>query len=374
MTGKDPKNVHVKNTARKVLNVPAPLHQFREPKDIAKASGGTQLLIDLIATKAFQPLKEVHFLGAIDYSEIPHPNGQSRRIRYTRYQHSIGVMQLALFYAQLRNINTKRQEVLAAAALLHDIGHPPLSHTVEPVFKQTLGIDHHSASIDIIRGKIPLGTQVFGTLVQHAVDIDELIAVLSGQDSEFEGFFSGPINFDTIEGILRSYRYKNDSPTCLDPVTVTEAATLRETTRHRKIVDAFWQHKDWVYHNLINAEKGILSDHVCRMYLQDRITDVNEAWFFIGENELFRRLKGLKDLLLSDAFEERALRYVDTPIPFTKRHYFVDNSGDFFHWKDALRYKHTRNSAELQTRSDREHHSDKTNEDAQKELFDDRSL
>ncbi len=374
MPDKAPKDVPVKNTARKVLSAPPPPHQFREPKDIAQATGGTQLLIDLIATKAFQRLKEVRFLGAIDYSEVPHPNGQSRRIRYTRYQHSIGVMQLALFYAKLRNINTERRGILAAAALLHDIGHPPLSHTVEPVFKQSLGIDHHSVSLDIIRGKIPLGTQVFETLVHHDVDVDELTAILSGQDSEFEGFFSGPINFDTIEGILRTYRYRNDNLTCLHPVAVTEAATRRETTCHRDIVDAFWQHKDWVYHNFINARQGILSDHICRMYLQDRITDVNETWFFIGENELFKRLKGLKELLLSNTFEEAALSYAGTPIPFTKRHYFVDNNGDFFRWEDTLRYKHTRKGMELKTTGDGEQHSRKTKEGAQKELFDVNSL
>ena len=314
-------SVQSANRAKKILDVPAPAHQFREPEDLAKASGGMQLLVDLIGTRAFQRLKRVHFLGAIDYSEVPHPNGKNGWVRYTRYEHSIGVMQLALRYAELRDLDTRQCTVLCAAALLHDIGHPPLSHSVESVFKQALDIDHHSASIDIIGGKHPLGAQVRETLREYGVDAEEVIAVLSGQDAQFEGFFSGPINFDTIEGILRSYRYRNDSETGLNPTMVTEAATLRETPRHRQIVDTFWTHKNWVYRNLIHSEKGILSDHVCRVYLQDRIAQIDESWFFIDEKELFNRLGGLKELLLSDSFESRALQWINGEVRFTKRDY-----------------------------------------------------
>ena len=357
------------NRARKVLNVPEPAHQFREPEDIARAVGGEQLLVDLVGTRAFQRLRKVHFLGAIDYSEVPYPHRKSGRTRYTRYEHSIGVMQLALRYAELRELTMSRRRVLCAAALLHDIGHPPLSHSLELVFEQALGMNHHSVSIDIIRGRNPLGAQVLQTLHDNSVDVDELTAVLSGQDAEFEGFFSGPVNFDTIEGILRSYRYRHDSPTCLDPALVTEAATLRETTRHREIVDDFWKHKNWVYHNLINSKRGILSDHVCRTYLQERIAEVDESWFFIDEKELFKRLDGLKELLRSDTFERRALGCVDHPITFTRRDYFVDDSGDFFHWEDALRYRNTRRRTELRTKVEGWGCPGQMGREAQKELF-----
>ena len=157
-------SVQSANRAKKILDVPAPAHQFREPEDLAKASGGMQLLVDLIGTRAFQRLKRVHFLGAMDYSEVPHPNGKNGWVRHTRYEHSTGVMQLALRYAELRDLDTRQRTVLCAAALLHDIGHPPLSHSVESVFKQALDIDHHRASIDIIGGKHPLGAQVRETL------------------------------------------------------------------------------------------------------------------------------------------------------------------------------------------------------------------
>jgi HD superfamily phosphohydrolase len=42
-------------------------------------------------------------------------------------------------------------------ALLHDIGHLPISHSLEPVFLSVFGIDHHHASEDIFFGRVAIG-------------------------------------------------------------------------------------------------------------------------------------------------------------------------------------------------------------------------
>lgn len=356
------------------LGFPPPAHQYREPEDIPEACEGLQVLVDLIGTPAFQRLEDVRFLGAIDYSRVPHPNGTTGYTRHTRFQHSIGVMRLALHYAELRALDTGERALLGAAALLHDIGHPPLSHSVEPVFMQSLGMDHHRASIAIIRGSHPLGTQVCETLDAHGIDAEEVIAVLCGQDARFQGFFSGPINFDTIEGVLRAYRYSNDSETGLHPAMVTEAATLRQTPEDRETVDAFWARKHRVYQNLIHSEAGLLSDYVCRMYLEDRIDEVDDTWFFIDENELFHRLEGLRELLRSDSFESRARHYANGEIPFTKRSYFVDESGDFFAREDTLRYRSTRCRTALRWDTPGGDRLEGTEDEAQRDLFDDHRI
>lgn len=358
----------------RAFGFPLPAHQYREPEDLTEACAGLQTLVDLIETPAFQRLREVRFLGAIDYSAVPHPNGNTGCVRYTRFLHSIGVMQLALHYAELRALDARNRIVLGAAALLHDIGHPPLSHSVESVFKQALDIDHHRATIAIIRGMHPLGTQVCETLRAYGIDAEEVVAVLSGQDTQFQGFFSGPINFDTIEGILRAYQYSSGSETGLNPVMVTEAATLRETPRHREIVDAFWKKKHWVYQNLIHSEIGLLSDYVCRVHLQDHISQVDNTWFFIDENELFHRLEGLRELLLSDSFESRARQYASGEIQFTRRDYFVDEGGDFFAREDALRYQNTRSRRSLSWAPPGHDHFGDIQEEVQKDLFHDHRI
>ena len=300
------------------------------------------LLYDLVATSAFQRLKEIRFLGAIDYRRVPRPNGKPRSIRYTRYQHSLGVMRLARSYCTRRELPPIDTRLVCVAALLHDVGHPPLSHSMEPVFKEEFGIDHHGATERIISGHGLLGKDVSSTLRSYGVDVERLISVISGGSSEFDGFFDGPINFDTIEGILRSCAYLRQTSTIPSPDAVTEAAIRRESQDDRELVDAFWRQKNWVYKNIINSRDGVLSDYACRFFLRRNIGRVDRDSFFATEAEIFRRTPGLRELLTSTTFEQEMVRMLDEPVCYRERHYFVDRCGDFFGRLDYIRYRNNR--------------------------------
>ena len=74
-------------------------HDYLAPT-VVEASGEDEMFVSsLIATKAFRRLRSIRFLGAIDYLFVPTPNGKARNIRYTRFQHSLGVAQLASLYS-----------------------------------------------------------------------------------------------------------------------------------------------------------------------------------------------------------------------------------------------------------------------------------
>ena len=175
-------------------------YDFKNPADIAAIAGNDSLLPDLINTPAFQRLKCIRFLGGIDYCLVPRPNGSHAATRYTRYQHSLGVLHLAHLYCSDRDLDPSDRRLVCAAALLHDIGHPPLSHSLESIFKERFDIEHHAATQDIICGRVPLGRAIVGTLRHHGLSVDRVVAVVSGEDADFHRFFGGPINFDTIEG------------------------------------------------------------------------------------------------------------------------------------------------------------------------------
>ena len=149
------------------ISTPPVIHGFREPTDLLAATDKDPLLMELIDTQAFQRLKDIRFLGAIDYRLIRRPNGSPSAIRYSRYEHSLGVMQLSLLYCRKRRVPFPERRLVCAAALLHDIGHPPLSHSVESVFKEEFGVDHHTATEDIICGRVPLGKEVLAALRHH---------------------------------------------------------------------------------------------------------------------------------------------------------------------------------------------------------------
>ena len=334
------------NSARSAqldLRSSKPTHSFRGPVDIPAITGNDPLLMELVATAAFQRLREIRFLGAIDYRLIPSPNGKPGTIRYTRYQHSLGVMRLARMYCDIQGVLSSKRQLVCAAALLHDIGHPPLSHSMEPVFREKLGIEHHKATKDIIAGHISLGREVYGVLRRYGIDAEDLIELISGESTEFDRFFDGPINFDTIEGILRSCEYFRPTSTMTKPDTVTEAAIRREAPEDRDVVDRFWGYKNWVYKNIINSRIGILSDLACQLFLRRNLDDIDVDCYFETEPNFFRRLPRLKALLLSHEFEADVLRLIDEPIRYRNRNYYIDSAGDFFTRCDDARYKHSRN-------------------------------
>ena len=260
-------------------------------------------------------------------------------------------MELSLRYCRKRRVPFPERRLVCAAALLHDIGHPPLSHSVESVFKEEFGVDHHTATEDIICGRVPLGKEVLAALRHHGVEAEELVAVVSGGTMRFDGFFHGPINFDTIEGILRSYAYMQQSPTSLRPDRVTDAATGRTNERDRSLVDAFWMHKDWVYKNIINSHDGVVADFVCRIFLRRSLARIERDAFFDTEGKLFQQLPGLKELLTSRRFEDEALRVLDGPVHYVARSYRVDENGDFFARQDDVRYRHSRTGCVLEPKT-----------------------
>ncbi len=98
--------------------------------------------MDLIETPAFQRLRRIRQLG-LGYLVFP-------GAVHTRFEHALGAM--ALMQDVLGTLRDKGTEISAeehesalAAALLHDIGHGPFSHTLETILisPTTDGTPHH---------------------------------------------------------------------------------------------------------------------------------------------------------------------------------------------------------------------------------------
>ena len=324
-------------------------YDFKAPIDPGAASHDP-LLRDLIGTEAFRRLKQIRFLGGIDYLRVPAPNGKLGSRRYTRYQHSLGVARLALLYCDETALPPAERRLVAAAGLLHDIGHAPLSHSLEPVFRQAFGIDHHTATEAIIAGRLPLGREVHARLRAHGVDIERLIALVGGREAAHDGFFDGPINFDTIEGILRSQTYEKPAPKIASPQAVTLAAIRRSDEADRILVDEFWVYKDLVYKFIINSEVGILADTLCQSVMRQNIERFSRNDYYTTEQALFRKLPGLRALLTSPTFRADAEQRLHVAIGYKARRFFIDPEGDFFARQDKARYRQTRTNARIMQR------------------------
>jgi HD superfamily phosphohydrolase len=73
---------------------------------------------------------------------------------HTRLEHSLGAYHIADRLALELEMDKADRTHLSAAALLHDVGHGPFSHTLEGAVFTELGFDHVEHSRRIIRGEV----------------------------------------------------------------------------------------------------------------------------------------------------------------------------------------------------------------------------
>jgi uncharacterized protein len=131
----------------------------------------------LIDTPEFQRLRRIRQLGV---SEFRFPGAV-----HTRFAHSIGVFHNARMLVKIiqremirfeGDYEEPKSDVALIAALLHDLGHGPFSHTFEGVQESRLVKKHHEKwTADIIRN--PVGT-IQPLLEGFQVDFCESVAIL----------------------------------------------------------------------------------------------------------------------------------------------------------------------------------------------------
>lgn len=238
------------------------------------------LIAQICDTYAFRRLKGISFLGAIDQHFGHHA--------HTRYDHSIGVARLAQHYAITLGLEADEQRRVIVAALLHDVGHAPLSHTLEPLFAHRFGLDHHIATAQIIRGEVRTGKALANILRAHKLDHDEILNLISGHDeSEMGRIFSSPINADTVEAIWRGLSYFGGN-TRFDPLLLVDAFITLSDDGIRSL-DEFWFNKDAFYQLMVYSEFGISSDLLARYCVEAAPKDLRPTDFFVREDTFFRK-------------------------------------------------------------------------------------
>ena len=250
----------------------------------------------LAKTETVSRLAEVSFLGAIDYSPW------ARRVGgylTSRFDHSLGVALLANDAAKALEVNEAERKVAVAAGLLHDIGHGPLSHSLESAFERRFGLNHHSATTTLLIGSSARARELRSVLARHDVDVDEVLALMVGEHPThpMSELFSGPINLDTIEGILRSVNYRGNTRKMPKLSGVLAAATSivagdRSATAIGRL-DEFWLVKGLIYSQLVRGPIGLLSDFKCQHYFDthsDRFHPTQFAWSDSALKEEFPEL------------------------------------------------------------------------------------
>ena len=262
----------------------------------------------LVGTRPMRRLRRIGFLGAIDYIKKRTGSAPHKR-RHNRLEHSLGVGRLAELYARSSQAEAIDRRLLLAAALLHDVGHGPLSHSLEPVFDAEFGINHHQATELIVRGQARRGLEVAAVLKSHGVDAVEVVALINGRHTGPTNFlFGGQINLDTLEGITRSRAFLSKATA---PVNAGSMASkiASSTSLPTAELDEFWNTKHQVYNLLIHANRGLVLDLIAQAYMHDNLCRFTTDDFFATEQSLKSRHPYLFDLF------EAASQSLDTLSP-----------------------------------------------------------
>ena len=172
---------------------------FHDPihKEIIIDSGKPEelMIMELIDTLAFQRLRRIKQLGAA--SLLFHGAESSR------FTHSIGVFCVARkIYNRLIEKKpefSKNKFILFGAALLHDLGHGPLSHTSESIFSH----NHEYWSQNLVKNYSPISSILKNFSSELPNQIGELFTTENIFSKPLRTLISSEIDCDRLDYLLR---------------------------------------------------------------------------------------------------------------------------------------------------------------------------
>lgn len=142
----------------------------------------------IVDTPVFQRLRRIKQLGV---TNLVYPSAN-----HTRFEHCIGSAHIAGRIVKRLDVGEKAQ-TLKISALLHDLGHGPLSHTSEELLKRYLSYSHEDATLRIIKESV-----IQDILTDHSIDVDIVVDILSKKD-ELSGLISGEVDVDRMDYLAR---------------------------------------------------------------------------------------------------------------------------------------------------------------------------
>jgi uncharacterized protein len=140
---------------------------------------------------------------------------------HTRLEHSLGAFYMASTMSNNLSIPYEERLHVLVAALLHDIGHGPFSHTLESLLREQFNVDHVDLTLQLINGdseifqdneRLSLASceTVADLLTSHHIDKTQVTKIIKGKHNEkpyLGELLNSVIDADQIDYLLRDSYY-----------------------------------------------------------------------------------------------------------------------------------------------------------------------
>ena len=170
------------------------------------------VFLDLVETPEIQRLYNIKQLGL---AHLVFPGAH-----HTRLEHSLGAYMMAYKATKKLNLDRNEKEMVVGAALLHDIGHGPFSHTLESILRNTLDVDHVDLTEKLIFGEYDIfnpeerefiaSPSVHDILDKNSIDQKKLVNIIKGKTHEkpyLSQLLNSAIDVDQLDYLVRDAYY-----------------------------------------------------------------------------------------------------------------------------------------------------------------------
>ncbi len=293
------------------------------------------LLIHLIDTPAFQRLRRIRQLGPASFT--------FHGAESSRFTHSLGVLaiarrafdRIAKAYPHLQRYRT----VVLCAALLHDIGHGPFSHTGEEVF----GSNHEHWTGRILQESAPIRNaldaadpdlieqiiQVYlkthpiplvWQLVSSQLDCDRLDYLM--RDSYFTGASYGKIDLDRIlmamryDSVTQQLVIASKGMTAVEHYLIVRYFMYAQVYNHPKNIAACWVlQQAFVRARELLLQEKLEADETVTAWLSGKCNQLPLDCYLAADDGVFtyhlQRWQASADTVLADLCR----RFIDRDLP-----------------------------------------------------------
>lgn len=275
------------------------------------------------------PFQRLHHIKQLGATYLVYPNAQ-----HTRFAHSLGVLSVMSKFAeklQARGaINSEELRTLRLAALLHDIGHYPFSHSIEDTKPRT--------SPNFIKHEFMAEHVIANTEVSHLLaedETDEIVNIITGRTDNpfFRYLMTSDADVDRTDYLLRDAHHTGVAYGAIDLNRVLESVDVDESgivflekgiqSIENLLLARSLMYQSVYFHKVTVAFESLLTRIHRIMVEQGKVYDTNRVqglktmqWYHYNDYYLLTKMKsvmGKGDILsemVTDFMQRRPLKLV----------------------------------------------------------------